>query len=148
MLKWCYVVKSYWWKRLFALLFNIYAVQTNDFRKSRRIAEMSVLQRVLIVIFLTLWVSEVVYLFLQKLSVFAAVMCLFLQCRCCKAAKNALKTLKWLSEPMILADWADGFGHRSDFDETFIMARRVGMEKNQKNQKKKWKLFWINNTQK
>ena len=80
----------------------------------RHIVEISEQQSVSIVVSLTLRVfAEIVCLFLQRSRVFAAVVCLFLQsrtiiclflhCRCCKAAEEAFETLKWLAELMILA---------------------------------------------
>ena len=75
---------------------------------------MSEQQNVSIMIFLTLWIfAEIMCLFLQRSRVFAAVVCLFLQfktivclflrCRCCEAAKDAFETLKWFAESMVLA---------------------------------------------
>ena len=131
---------------------------------------------ILIVIFLALRVSaEIVCLFLQKPLVFAAVVCLFLQCRCCKAAENAFETLKWLAESVILIDWIDDFGRKSDFNKTFNYDSKNWSDKKKKKKEKKrkkkrsmkekykiyskkkvkcffwggkWKWFWINNIQK
>ena len=100
--------------QLFVFLFNIYAIWTIYYHKLRHIIEIFKQWNVSIMLFLTLWIfAEIVCLFLQKSFVFAAIMCLslqfkiimclFLRCRCCEAAEDAFKTLKWLAEPMILA---------------------------------------------
>ena len=123
--------------QLFVFLFNIYAIWTVYYRKLRRIVEIFKQQSVSIVIFLTLRVfAEIVCLFLQRPLVFAAVMCLFLPDRCCRAAKNAFDTLKWLAEPVILIDWVDGFGRRSDLNKTFNNGSRGWSEKEGKEEEK------------
>ena len=112
-------------------LFDIYAVRAVYYHKLRRIAEMSEQRSVPIVISLALRIfAEIVCLFLQSRTI----VCLFLRCRCCEAAEDAFETLKWFAEPMVLAV-------NRILTRRSIMARGVGVEKEEKKEKKIRKSF-------